>query len=423
MSGSAGSQSLVGTPFSKPALSPSGSSSSLEVALQRNNAFTKYLGGKFLTWYSVSVILSSLALLGLSIYLIFLYRISLDDRLGDYLVTSSIQIHQDAISSFLGSSLTAMEALNDGSKVSTALLIQPAITSLTVVADLISGAYFVYTNSSGSVVTTSNAADCVNSVSYSCDSTYSLVSGADWVQQLVRSSSKYIFMGPFASATGKTTTNSIDLLWAFEGSMNKMTLNLSYLSFANDGFLDNSGGTQRVWLVNNSSMEILQAYGVSLSEYVEINSKGGGVSVTNLMELAPSLPDGSWITALDNSFSSNLTQNELFKGLPNRVSALIAPVPDTSFTLLVGSTSVEFSDSRVYLFLIVLIVVSALPLICTGLATLGYLLRLIAVKRRKEKRQRELEDAQKALSAIRESKLKSFAAVSTMAALANNKLT
>lgn len=379
---------------SKSGLSPAGSGSSLDLTLPRSSILVKYVGGKYLTWFSVNVIICSLALLGLSIYYLVLYFRVCDNQLIQYLGSSSLQMHQNPVSSFLDSSLVALNALNSGASASTAFLIQPAIISLTVVSNLTTGTYFVYKNDSGSVVTTSNSADCSASAAYTCDTTYSNISTTYLVEACLNSSSEFSFLGP--------QTGSVDLVWAVavgsSFSVSIMNLNLSYLSFLQDHFLDNQGGQRRVWLVNNETTEVLAAYGLSILDY------NNSYSTSSLTEIAKLLPDGEWISRM--SFS-NVFESIVIDGLPGNVAALLAPIPNTPFVLLVGSTSTEFINSTITILIISMIVVSAIPLVVTSFVACAYLLRLVALRRRKDKRRREVEEARRALRAIKESKLRS----------------
>ena len=415
--GSPGKLSPIGSPRLNHILHETGSADSPEIVIQTNNAFTKYLGGKFITWYSLSVVLSSLAVLALSIYLLVSYRAGSNADLREYLGSSSLKIHMNPVSYFFNTSVTVLKALNTGASPSTAFCIQPAIISITVVSNLSSGNYLVYTNNSGSVLTSSNAADCNTSVTYNCDYRYSNVSATGWYDSAIKTTEDFVFLGPNVLVMDNIVTNSIDLAWkstqaSSVTAVNMMTLNLSYLSFPYDSFLDKNGGQQRVWLINKTTTAILTAFGVETSEYIN------GTDTTDLGELASSMTDAEWITALKESYS-NVSITSTQAGLPGRVTALVSPVEKSPFVLIVGSTSSQFTSYSVTVIMIVLIVVSAIPLIATSISTTAYLLRVLAIKRRESKKQKELYDAHMALKAIRDNKLKSMSGTSL---LSTNKL-
>ena len=389
------------------------SGDSLDHAVKHNSVFTKYLGGKIISTYSVITVVSSLTLLGLAIASFVVYTPMVSDMRNKYILEVSSAGYAATVNAFLSTILSAKLLLDNTVDPGTVIPQFPAILSLTVAGNL-SSTFISYSAGIPDVVVTSNADDCGDSVVYTCSTEYvdSDIRDSQWyltASSIDVTTVDYVWSGPdvIVNATDNSTLTTIDLLWKVvdnETSFTvfQVTVNASYLELSKDPFLDRTGGLNRVWLVNRDNGYIVTAYGIDPSLF------SVGPDQVSVFGNLTSFPHTAWLAAIP-ALSVSAGYTTLVPHLPGGVSAAISGFDNSPFSLIIGSTTEQFSDSLFSSLFIAEMAVSILPIAGTILISIGFTLRLIAVRRRRIRRQEDLQDAQLALQAIKASKLKAAA--------------
>jgi hypothetical protein len=190
--------------------------------------------------------------------------------------------------------------------------------------------------------------------------------------------------------------NQIDLVWKVSSAVYRIKINATAIPFSSDPFLDNSG-VGNIWLINKSDKTIVSGNGISPTTFVSI---GSGGELTSLS--ASSL--GGWLAVV----ASGLATQTVFENIDGGISAAASDISGTPYSLLVGSSAYPFDhEGRMQGFLLSELVVAVLPIVASVLVGSAYLLRLVAIQRRRTRREEEVLDAQAALRAIQESKVRS----------------
>lgn len=363
--------------------------------MRTNSVFTKYLGGKFISFYTVTVVLSSLVLMGVTLAnFVLFYSDPLRNSL-QYVSKVSIALHASKVSDFMSSIEGMKSSVESGTGVSALFSSHPSLLSVTSVPDSISSSYRV-TNTSG--ILASNANDCATSTAYTCDlSEYVGISDIRQTPWYLGATSSQSWQSPAVYLrNGAEIVNHIDLVWTVSSAVYRIKINATAIPFSSDPFLDNSG-VGNIWLINKSDKMIVSGNGISPTTFVSI---GSGGELTSLS--ASSL--GGWLAVV----ASGLATQTVFENIDGGISAAASDISGTPYSLLVGSSAYPFDhEGRMQGFLLSELVVAVLPIVASVLVGSAYLLRLVAIQRRRTRREEEVLDAQAALRAIQESKVRS----------------
>lgn len=328
--------------------SPSSASSldSLDRVIRSHSSFTRYLGGQFLTLYSVTVFISSMALIALAVTTFVIYQDKAEQAQLDYMSSAIESWFTIQASTFLSAATHARELMQYGATALEVMNDLPSFQSMFEVSNDPDQASFYHSRSGTSVLTTSTAADCVSSTDYGC------MSDGD-VAEVSRLES---LIGTFSSPQWTGSPKIVTYLWQ-QTPTQIIQIQLSPFEFEVDSF--GSSG----WLVDGTT--------------------GNVVSMTN--SPLPTCP---------------LATRQVIKS--SGTTIVVSPMSELSpFVIIAESPSYQ---SPVYWLLIASIAVSCFPVVGTLMIGAGYALRSVAVRRKKQQRMEELRDAQQALELIRKSR-------------------
>lgn len=393
------------TPTSSPSYVPHSMTSfeSTDVLSLHNSFFNRYLGGKFISIYTIIVVLSSLTLVGL-ISAAFAEEYGSSASLRDeYLKSSASVTQRGVVESFTAMAYSSKSLAEQGVEYSLLFGANPAIASIFAVPDATSNAFFVFARNGDSVSESVNAANCANTKT--CESDYNALGSAWFAAATANAAADFVWTGPVYSTSGDGVAVYIDLSWKTggigSGSVTNIRFSAESIIFKSDPFLDKDG-VGMVWLVNGASGAVVASLGVPVSTWV------------NEDDLTPIFlkSQAVWLSGIDLSVSSEV----LVPGLDgNRVSATVSPIAASPFVLVVGSSVSNFPSATVSL-LIAALVVAIMPVVGTLIVGGAYTLRLVALRRRKRKHEAETNDAKRALQGVKDGKLQMMSATSGLVA-------
>ena len=376
---------------------------------------TRYIGGRVLSFFTLTMVLCSATLIAMSSVTYAQYYPTSESIRDTYLVDGSSVSQLSVVSAFL-SNFTTIKTLVDSNVAYARIFgVSESLISVTKVSNSESPYYVKseWNADFSAVVVSSNKPDCQTSNQYVCDTEFlhADIRDSDWylAGSTIEDDNLWTRPLPFTNSTTDEISNSVDLIWKSNAddeeifALTKVSVDLSYLALKADGLLDHEG-SERVWLIHRESEEILCGLGVSASEYVSVGSVGAIVTLTSqtLVNISSSLSEGDWIGMVDLWGSDELV---LRTGLPSRVSAVIAPLPNSPYSVVVASNPNQFEDPTISTLVLAMIVVASVPLGATLVVLCAYLLRVAVIKRKKLRRRKEVSDAQAAVERAKMHKL------------------
>jgi len=373
------------------------SNDSLEAAIKNHSSFRRYLGGAFLSIYTVTVFIASVGLIGLSAASFMEYQLEQTSRSDSYVTTASVH-HAAEFQSFINTGSEMMRLVHFGALYGDLFALYPAADNVLHVMDTSPPEYYRYTWAGDSVSVVSNKADCASSMTHSCDPEDRELS----VETLVTASTNVtadasLWSGPSYLVNPSENTTAYPVLnlirrYASDNSLVRIQLRTdsTYFKFSNDSLLD-SNGIGRVFAFNTQTFEPISGLG--------IDSNINALSVTSktLPDLSSTISDGSWLSELPSIMNSSVT-------VPG-MSIAFSEIPDSPFAVIVASKTHE--ETLLYWLLLAIIAAAVAPVVATLILGFGYSLRMVAVRRQKRLRAMEQMDAQLAIQAMRESKIRS----------------
>lgn len=408
-----------------PSTSPRSVSSydSLEAAVRSHSSFTRYLGGKFISLYTFTVFISSLALIGLSVTSFVLYRDQSVSNMMDYVQFGASKFRKD-VDSMISIGTRIQDLITGGVAYES---ITKSFESVASILRVHNDKFEIFSSSSldaeGSKYR-SNASDCSTSAIYTCADEADQADADSFSSQLSLLTEALSIRdnlltepGHFVNTTSNVPIPTIDQVFkAPDDSFYRLRLRMDdpYFNFSSDSFLSTNDGYGNVLLVIKSNGVIFSALGISSQDLSVVSSEGGNRQQVSGMSI--SAPDAAlrmpaWVSAFSTEIATRLGSNRAtypvwFSNDDSR--ALMSDVPNTPFALIVGSSLGQsvFIDERLYWVLIATILVAILPVIGTFVIGSAYALRLVAVRRRKQMRATEIRDAELAILAIKESRLR-----------------
>jgi hypothetical protein len=395
------------------------SNDSLEAAIRTHSAFTRFLGGKFLSLYSVTVFIASAGLIGLTWSAYLKYNEAANSFMETYISASGWRAASGKFRSLLEQGAETRSALLNNADINVVFSDYSMVDSLLTISNVSTNDYFFYTRDGNSIVITSNASDCSSSTDYGCEESFRVTDMEASLAALDTLSGNltaagYIWTGPDYIVRNASSTSGypvINLIWAHgsDGSVNRLRIRSDTFSFSSDSLLDNNGGSARIWAVNGNEGTIISGFGVNTSLFSTLTAGANDtkiVSGTPISSLSSDVLDGGWLSALANIPEvENLPVSEIVDGMYIHLEK----ITDTPFYVIVGSKPVV--NETLNWLLLASILVAFAPVVGTILVGTGYWLRLIAVRRRKRQHKLQRIEAEKAIKAVKDSKLKAAALV------------
>jgi hypothetical protein len=394
----------------------------LEQAARLNPLVTKYASGRVISFFSLSIVICCVALIGLTIASLVMYRPVTNDMKDEYVEVSAGLTYKEQFENFLGVARNARVLVESEVDYQTIFSEYPQLVSITRVADSSKSDFQRVSRkfNSTSIMVIDHSADCVFSLTSVCDPNYinNDIRTSPWyvLGSGLIGSSNLTWDGPYAVVNPLTNqvANTISLIWKSTNSssqaisVSNMVINMGYFELAQNPLLDNNG-TERVWILNSANETVVSALGVDLNSYLTISVTTSGtvsVSLLPVINVTRSLTDGEWLSDLISMPSWFTTPSWSSTRLAGDVSAAVSTVNSAPiFSIIVASNSVPFYDSTFVSLVIAEIVVAVIPLIATLLVLSGYWLRIAAIKRTKQRRKIELLDAQNSLETTRSAKV------------------
>lgn len=368
--------------------SPSSVSSrdSLEATIKKHSSFTRYLGGTFLSVFSVTVFISCAALIALTCLSFITYKNERESFTSRYLADMALPSHIAEVTSFLSNGTEAYEWLGMSNDYAVFFTNFACVDSIMTVDISESPVTFIRYVHDGAVL--SNAQDCGTSPLYSCDSAY-YQSSANSLVNYTWSTDEYTWDGPeFILSSNETVSIPfVTVNWnnKTDDSLNRIFVKMD-LEFSSDVFLDKFSA----WLINGETNLIASELGLAASELASVLKVDNGTTVVTLPNLVNQI--GAFSIGASTTLSNDL---EIISG----------QVLGTPFVVVVG-TEAETESSDLYWYLLISLIVAGAPVVGTLLIGAGYSLRLVAVRRKKQQRAMEVEDARLAVQAMRELKIR-----------------
>lgn len=398
---------------------------SLDAAVRSHSSFTKYLGGKFLSLFTVTVFISSLALIGLSATSFVLYRDQGMTNMMRYISEITVPKYAQELESFISTSTRIQGLLLDGADFETITSSFGSVTSILRVHHGQFDSFTIAPLEAGGVSYRSNASDCSTSTVYSCTDEVDQADADSFISKFPLLTSEltlndYLLANPnyLLNSSSHVATQIIDRIFkaTTDGSFYRLRLRMDdmYFNFSSDSFLNTNDGYGGVMLLNKANGAIISALGIPSQNLTVVPPEGENTQQVSGVTI--SAPDASlrmpgWVSELSEAitatFSSNSTATPVwFESADSR--AFMTQIPTTPFALIAGSTVEQsvFRDERLYWVLVASLIVAIFPVVGTFLIGSAYSLRLVAVRRRKQMRAIELRDAEVAILAIKESRLR-----------------
>ena len=383
------------SPKTKPPTSPTSVSSadSLDATIRKHSLFTRYLGGKFLSLYSVTVFLSSVALIALTCLSFVAYRSEQDSFTDTYLTEQASASHTREVEAFLTNGYRAKDLINNGVDFASIFSNIAGVESFLQVTATTPLTFKRYSLEESTIAVHSNLPDCQASQDYTCDSDFYISSAAQLTEYNLESVGP-IWDGPdyVVSEDASTSYPVLTLDWKSDsdGSLNRLFLRIddSVFSFSSDTILSDT----QVWMINAQTGYISSSSVLGSSDLAELSTLNNGTVVVTPAVVPSELGNVSSYphgVAWDGSNGLKVVQQE---------------VSGTPFVVITGG-KIE-KQTNLYWYLLSSLVVAVAPVFATLILGVGYSLRLAAVRERKKQRAMELADARLAVQAMRESKLR-----------------
>ncbi len=399
----------------------------METATKMNPLVTKYIGARILSFFSLIMVVSAVALVGLAITGWSMYHPVIDNLKSSYLKNGASNTHQESLLRFLDTGVNARVLFDHNVSYGVIFTEYPAILSITTIpTNASSEEYFVISRSSAAVSgvdIVDHSPNCLSSnvSGVVCDTTMSSslkVSESAWYQlgfNLNEGTSDAVWNGPYGMFYPSTNQliNTIDYIWRSTLSdgnftLARMSMNLAYLALPEDPMLDGNG-TQRVWIIDRTTRSVLTGLGVDPSFYLSLTYAGDGSGTYSVLSLpianvSSVLTDGQWILQIKNNEYSSQSSLEI-NGLVNHVSASIFPVNGTNFSVVCATNSSPFENTTFTSLFMAILIIAIFPIVATVLVWAAYLLRLEAIRKKKMLRKADLMEITKAIETAKKAKL------------------
>jgi hypothetical protein len=401
----------------------------LEIATRVNPLVTKYIGGRVLSFFSVSMVTCCLVLIGLTISSLVLYDPGISQLKEKHLSSAASLTYNSEFQAFLQRGINAKILIENGVPYESVFRAYPEVLSVTTVPDSSTTDYIRVTRkyNSTSVLIVDHSPNCVYSLTNVCDSEfletdirnsswYSLGSAID-----LKSSTGPIWSGPDAILNGHTNeiSNTISLIWkdnsTFANSndiakqsnyrLTEIVLDVRKFELGYDQLLDGNG-VERVWIIQRDTQKVVTALGVSEYMYMSVSMDHADSVTIELLDISrfyKSLTDGGWLSEIPRStiFSYSVYIQQHADG----ISSATYNVDGTPFTILVASSSEPYYDTTFIALYIGELVFAVIPLLATLIVFVAYWLRLGAIRKIKQRRKLELLDAQQSMETVRRAKI------------------
>ena len=377
---------------------------------------TRYIGGRVLSFFTLTMVMCSIALVVLTSFIYIEYKPASESLRDTYLADGASLSYGSVVNVYL-TNITSARILTDN-KVPYAEIFGLCPGILTIVEVVNSTTpYYVrasWNSDKAGVKVVSNKIDCVSSRDYECDSEISStdIRQSEWYLRgadLAANENLWSSPVPYIESATRTVSNAIELVWktnAIDGVT--YTLNLisvetdPYLNFSENGLLGEDKGNGGVYLVHSDSEKIVTALGLDPSQFITFNDQS---SSSEIILASQTLTNISSITVGNGDWISRIISYNVEDVYPGTISAVVYPVSNSPYSIVVASDASSFDEDSISTLSLASVCVAIVPLLATSVVLLNYLFRVFLIGQKKKRRRAEVSDATLALESVKMRKL------------------